>query len=87
MDNITLRKLQSLPFLDKEFLANLNNFFGDLCFDDQYSEPTPLVIDYETHPPPMLREHDVLLALAKIKKTASGPGCIPYWMWKNNCII
>ena len=82
---ITLKNQKSLPCLDKKFLAGLKNFFEDLCTDDHYSEPAPLVIDCETRPPPRLREHDVLLALSKIKKTASGPDGIPYWVWKDNC--
>ena len=70
--NITLRKQKSLPCLDKRFLAGLNNFFGDLCTDDHYGETAPLVIDCETHPPPRLREHDVLLALSGSRKLPRG---------------
>ena len=74
------KKQKFLPCSDNEFLADLKNFFGDLGIDDHYSEPAPLVIDCETRPPPMLKEHDVQLALSKTKKTASGPDGISYWV-------
>ena len=28
-----------------------------------------------------------MMTLSRIKKTASGPDCIPYWVWKANATI
>ena len=28
-----------------------------------------------------------MLALSKIKKTASGPDSIPYWVWRDNALL
>ena len=39
----------------------------------------------ETHPPPELQEFDVMVALSKIKKTATGPDGLPFWVWRDNC--
>ena len=37
--------------------------------------------------PPRLNETEVTLALSKIKKTASGPDNIPYWVWTDNALF
>ena len=68
MDKITLRKERPQPYLDNEFLAALNDYFGDLSNDENYVKPAPLKVNPETHPPPELQEFDVMMALSKIKK-------------------
>ena len=68
MDKVTLRKEKPQPFLGEEFLAGLNDYFGDLCNDENYVKPVPLRVNPETHPPPELQEFDVMMALSKIKK-------------------
>ena len=51
VDEITLRKLKSQPYLENEFLAGLNDYFRDLCNDENYVKPVPLeVIPRHTHP-------------------------------------
>ena len=74
VDKITLRKEKPQPFLGEEFLAGLNDYFGDLCNDENYVKPVPLWVNPETHPPPELQEFDVMVALSKIKKNR-------YWPW------
>ena len=44
-----------------------------------------LTVDCERHSLLMLNEYDVLLALSRIRKTATGPDGDPYWVWKDNC--
>ena len=66
VDNITLRKQKSHPYLENEFLVGLNDYFGDLCNDENYVKPVPLEVNPETNPPPKLQEFDVMLALSRI---------------------
>ena len=56
MDNLSQRKQNSNLILDKEFLIGLNQYFGYLCFDDQYLEPTFIDINESVLAPPMLDE-------------------------------
>ena len=51
MDKITLRKEKPQPYLEKEFLAGLNDYFGDLCNDENYVKPVPLRVNPKTHHP------------------------------------
>ena len=85
MDKITLRKQKSPPYLENEFLAILNDYFGDLRNDENYVKPVPLEVNLETHPPSELQEFDVMMALSKIKKTATVPDGLPFWVWRDNC--
>ena len=85
MDKITLRKEKLQPYLDNEFLAGLNYYFRDLCNDENYVKPVPLRKNPETHPTPELQEIDVIMALSKIKETATGPDGLPFWVWGDNC--
>ena len=85
MDKIILTKEKPQPYLDNEFLASLNYYFGDLCNDENYVKAVPLKENPETHPPPELQEFDVMMALSKIKKTATGPDQLPFWVWRDNC--
>ena len=73
MDTITLRKEKPQPFLGEEFLAGLNDKFGDLYNDENYVKPGSLRVNPETHPRPELQEFDVMMALSKIKKNRYWP--------------
>ena len=46
-----------------------------------------LEIEGNACPPPSLNESDVMVALAKIKKTASGTDNIPYSVWSENASL
>ena len=54
--------------LEKEFLAGLNDYFGDLCNDENYVKPAPLRVSPEIHSPPELQDFVVMTALSKLKK-------------------
>ena len=71
MDKITLRKEKSQQFLGKEFLAGLNDYFWDLCNDENYVKPVPLRVNPETHPPPEVQEFDVMMAHSRWCKWCS----------------
>ena len=73
--------------LNKSFLRGLNDVFAKLCQDDSYTEPSFQEIDREKHLSPRLNETEVMLALSRIEKTASGPDSIPYWVWRDNALL
>ena len=61
--------------LTKKPLIDLNNnFFSDLCQDDNYVEPTPLVVDARVNVQEVTEIRCGIL-LEKEKKTATGPDC------------
>ena len=45
VDKITLSKEKPQPYLEKEFFAGLNDYFGDLCNDENYVKPVPLRVN------------------------------------------
>ena len=79
VNNVSQRKYKQQPVLTESFLRGLNEFSPKRCQDDSYTEPLFLEIDGEKHLSPRLSETEVMLALSKIKKTASRPDNIPYW--------
>ena len=87
VDSISQRKNKPQPVLNGSFLCGLNEFFAKLCQDDSYTEPSFQEIDREKNLSPRLNETEVMLALSKIKKTASGSDTIPYWIWRDNALL
>ena len=87
VDSISQRKNKPQPVLNGSFLRGLNEFFAKLCQDDSYTEPSFQEIDREKYLSPRLNETEVMLALSKIKKTASGSDTIPYWIWRDNVLL
>ena len=87
VDSISQRKNKPQPVLNGSFLRGLNEFFAKLCQDDSYTEPSFQEIDREKYLSPRLNETEVMLALSKIKKTASGSDTIPYWIWRDNALL
>ena len=87
VDNISQWKNKPQPVLNESFLRCLNKFFAKLCQDDSYTEPSFQEVDREKHLSPRLNETEVMLALSKIKKTASGPDNIPCWVWRDNALL
>ena len=67
---------------DKDFIIGLNDYFGDICFDREYSKPVLAEIDVNT-PAPQLSAFQVFFALSRIKRTATRPDGIPFWIWKD----
>lgn len=67
---------------DKDFINGLNGYFGDICFDREYSKPVLAEIDVNT-PAPQLSTFQVFFALSRTKRTATGPDGIPFWTWKD----
>lgn len=72
--------------LGTESLQELNDYFADLCRDPDYKEPTPAEVCEEIQAPEISERH-VRMCLQYLKKTATGPDLIPYWIWKNHAEI
>ena len=65
---------------------DLNDYFARLCSDDMYIEPTPVTISSEGAIP-VISERQVWNLLSTLKRTATGPDQIPYWVWKEHAEI
>ena len=72
--------------LDNASLTRLNRYFGELCNDDSYVEPTLSIIGDDVDIP-SVTEQQVWNALKRIKRTATGPDYIPYWVWNDHAEI
>ena len=72
--------------LDNASLRRLNRYFGELCHDDSYVEPTLSIIGDDVDIP-SVTEQQVWNALKRIKRTATGPDYIPYWVWNDHAEI
>ena len=67
-------------------MQTLNLYFGNLCYDDHYIKPTTMEIDDVALAPQLTLTH-VFYTLTKIKKTATGPDGIPFWVRKDFAAI
>ena len=86
VDILSQRRRCSCIKLDNQTLQDLNNYFGDLCFDTDYIEPNLMEIR-ENCEVPEISERQVWNILRELKKTATGPDQIPYWVWKDQAEI
>ena len=83
---ISQRRQSTYVSLDRETAQDLNDFFGELCTDGDYVEPALLEIGPEVEVPE-ISERYVWNTLSSLKKTATGPDQIPYWVWKDQAKI
>ena len=81
-----LRRASCKVNLDNSCLMDLNDYFARLCSDDMYIEPTPVTISSEGEIP-VISERQVWNLLSALKRTATGPDQIPYWVWKEHAEI
>ena len=61
---------------------HLNDYFGQLCSGESYVRSTDLRIPQDVKAP-QISERQVWNSLTKIKRTATGPDNIPFWIWKD----
>ena len=73
--------------LDDSCLMDLNDYFAKFCSDDMYIEPNPVTISSEAEIPVINSERQVWNLLSALKRTATGPDQIPYWVWKEHAEI
>ena len=59
-DNLSSRKTKPHLALDSEFITTLNDYFVELCHDDQYLEPTTSSIDRSATIPPHGRAYGIV---------------------------
>ena len=64
----------------------MNEFFGELCIDSDYVEPTLLEIGPEVEVPEISVRY-IWNTMSSLKKTATGPDQILYWVWKDQVEI
>ena len=72
--------------LNETSLTRLNQFFSELCQDEHYVEPVPLIVNANVNIPEVT-EMQVWNTLRKIKRTATGPDGIPCWIWRDHAEI
>ena len=58
---------------------DLNDFLGQICTDDEYFQPEPILIPADVEVP-CVSEMQVRKSLLSIKKTATSPDQIPFWV-------
>ena len=83
---ISQRRQSTNVSLDRETAQDLNEFFGELCTDSHYVEPESVEIGHEVEAPE-INERYVWNTLSSLKKTATDPDQIPYWVWKDQAEI
>ena len=72
--------------LDMQYLAELNDYFAELCWDGAYKRPTPAQVESGVQVPE-ISERQVWNCLQHLKKTATGPDLIPFWVWRDHVEI
>ena len=82
VDTLSQRRRSSSINLENNFLVRLNDYFANLCYDDSYVRPIDMDIP-DSVKPPEISERCVWNSLVDVKKTATGPDNIPYWIWKD----
>ena len=68
--------------LDMQSLAELNDYFAELCWDSAYKQPTPTQVESGVQVPE-ISERQIWNCLQHPKKTATGPDLIPFWVWRD----
>ena len=82
VDALSQRRRSSSINLDNNSLVRLNDYFANLCYDDSYVRPIDMDIP-DSVKPPEISERCVWNTLVDVKKTATGPDNLPYWIWKD----
>ena len=87
VDDITQRRTHSNSVvLENTFANQLNDYFHELCTDQNYIVPVDMVVGSEIEVPE-IPESLVWKSLSNIKRTATGPDGIPFWVWKEHAEI
>ena len=68
---------------DHDSLDHLKDNFGRLCHDDSYVRPTDVLIEGDVEVPE-ITQRQLWNALTKLKRTATGPDNILFWIWKDH---
>ena len=82
VDSISQRRNSISINFDLDLLERLNDYFGKLCYDEGYTQTIDVQISHEVTVPEITKRQ-VWNALTKLKRTATGPDNIPFWIWKD----
>ena len=86
-DSLSQRRCSSANVtLDMQSLAELNDYFAEVCWDGAYKQPSPAQVESGVQVPEIL-ERQVWNCLWHLKKTATGPDLIPFWVWRDHAEI
>ena len=69
-----------------DVVQDLNEYFATLGVDDHYVEHVSVDMKEDTCATSM-SSTQVFNTLSKIKKTATGPDALPFWIWKENAVV
>ena len=72
--------------LNMQSLAYLNDYFAEMCWHSAYKQPTPAQIKSRVQVPE-ISEKQVWNCLQHLKKTATGPDLLPFWVWRERAEI
>ena len=87
VDSLSQRRCSSAKVtLGMQSLIELNDYFAELCWDTAYKQPTPALVESRVQVPE-ISERQVWNCLQHLKKTATGPDLIPFWVWKDHAEI
>lgn len=87
VDSLSQRRCSSATVtLDMQSLAELNDYFAELCWDSTYKQPTPAQVESGVQVPE-ISERQVWICLQHLKKTATGPALLPFWVWRDHAEI
>ena len=86
IDTLSQRRQTSTAALDNRMIFDLNEYFSEHCTDSSYIQPTLMEIGPDVEIP-NISERTVWNTLSRLKKTATGPDQIPYWLWKDQAEI
>ena len=80
IDNVSQRRKKSVHLnLEERFLGSLNEYFAELCDDPEYVKPKLVTISDDIEVLEITEIH-VWNSLRNLKKTATGPDQIPFWI-------
>ena len=82
IDKLTGRVGSSMNLSSLFNVNDINTHFQSINTDINYVEPALLEIVPELHKVPVIHEISVFKALARMKRTATGPDDLPFWFWK-----
>ena len=83
VDSLSQRRCFSAKVtLDMQSLAEMNDYFAELCWDSAYKQPTPAQFESGVQVPE-ISERQVWNCLQHLKKAATGPDLIPFWVWRD----
>ena len=82
IDKLTGRVGSSMNLSSLFNVNDINTHFQSINTDISYVEPALLEIIPELHKVPVIHEISVFNALARVKRTATGPDDLPFWFWK-----